>query len=404
MTICVRYRWSEYKPVPKLGGEKTEWHVVDRFYKFWTNFRSWRDFSYEDEYDINDAEHRDERRWMERQNERQRRKRKREEREKLVKLVTTAMRLDPRVQKQREKEEEERQKREKAKEERRMKRLREQEEKRAARLRREEEEERKAEEEKRRQREELLQRERRLNESKEKLRMLCRPHLLDLLDVRDRKDANGIKGEDIEYAMLRLNVDQLDDFNKRLEELKDEKDKLIKTFNQTVKKIRNMDKKRAEEEKKQKAGEAQASKSEWTREELSLLSKAASVFPGGTGQRWVRIAEYIGTRTPDEVRQKTAEMRQTNVIKRDLVNRDHFAEFQKKRAAAMAPAINPVEDWTNEQQKQLESGIRAHRALKGEAKWTEIAKMVDGKTSQDCKERFDYCKQLALQKRKIQQK
>eukprot|EP00183_Erythrolobus_madagascarensis_P001019 CAMPEP_0185854744 /NCGR_PEP_ID=MMETSP1354-20130828/23367_1 /TAXON_ID=708628 /ORGANISM="Erythrolobus madagascarensis, Strain CCMP3276" /LENGTH=61 /DNA_ID=CAMNT_0028556583 /DNA_START=96 /DNA_END=278 /DNA_ORIENTATION=+ len=41
---------------------------VDEFYDFWFTFKSWRDFSLDLEYDVDQAECREERRWMERQN------------------------------------------------------------------------------------------------------------------------------------------------------------------------------------------------------------------------------------------------------------------------------------------------------------------------------------------------
>ena len=44
--------WSEKKPIPKLGDMNTPIEKVKRFYKFWYNFHSWRDFSTEGEYNL----------------------------------------------------------------------------------------------------------------------------------------------------------------------------------------------------------------------------------------------------------------------------------------------------------------------------------------------------------------
>jgi len=44
--------WSKKKPIPKLGDIDTPIEKVKRFYKFWYNFQSWRDFSAEGEYNL----------------------------------------------------------------------------------------------------------------------------------------------------------------------------------------------------------------------------------------------------------------------------------------------------------------------------------------------------------------
>ena len=44
--------WSKRKPIPKLGDMNTPLEKVKRFYKFWYNFNSWRDFSAEGEYNL----------------------------------------------------------------------------------------------------------------------------------------------------------------------------------------------------------------------------------------------------------------------------------------------------------------------------------------------------------------
>lgn len=44
--------WSKNKPIPKLGDMKTPMLKVQKFYQFWFNFESWRDFAVEGEYNL----------------------------------------------------------------------------------------------------------------------------------------------------------------------------------------------------------------------------------------------------------------------------------------------------------------------------------------------------------------
>ena len=60
--------WSKVQPVPVFGGDETVYQNVEKFYKFWRNFDSWRDFPQDDEHDLDEAENRWERRQMEKEN------------------------------------------------------------------------------------------------------------------------------------------------------------------------------------------------------------------------------------------------------------------------------------------------------------------------------------------------
>lgn len=83
-------RFSVRRPVPSLGDENTPMEEVRKFYDFWCDFETWRDFAVHDEYDYNDAECREERRWMERENLKIRRKHLRLESARISKIVDLA--------------------------------------------------------------------------------------------------------------------------------------------------------------------------------------------------------------------------------------------------------------------------------------------------------------------------
>lgn len=94
-------RFSIIKPVLTLGKEHATIQEVDEFYKFWFNFKSWRDFSQYDEYDVEEAQDRYEARWMNSQNRKIRAEYERQERSRVNELVTRSYNHDPRIKAQR---------------------------------------------------------------------------------------------------------------------------------------------------------------------------------------------------------------------------------------------------------------------------------------------------------------
>lgn len=93
----INSRWSEKKNVPLLGDENSPREQVERFYAFWYEFDSWREFSYLDEEEKERGQDREERRWIEKQNKAARAKLKKEEMARIRSLVDMAYANDPRI-------------------------------------------------------------------------------------------------------------------------------------------------------------------------------------------------------------------------------------------------------------------------------------------------------------------
>ena len=77
----------------------------------------------------------------------------------------------------------------------------------------------------------------------------------------------------------------------KVEMFKKELDQLLDT--EREKQEQESSKKAQEEEKKK----AEVVDSNWTPEEIKLLTKAIVKFPPGTKQRWFVITDYIGNKT-----------------------------------------------------------------------------------------------------------
>ena len=90
-------KFSVNKPVPDLGNLETPLEQVFKFYRFWDDFKTWREFSQYDEYDPEEAADRYEKRWMEQQNKKLREKYVKAERKRLITLSERAYKLDPRI-------------------------------------------------------------------------------------------------------------------------------------------------------------------------------------------------------------------------------------------------------------------------------------------------------------------
>lgn len=98
-------RFAVKKPVPNIGDSTTPLDQVYKFYKYWDNFATWREFSQFDEYNPSEAQDRYERRYMEKENKKMSDKHMKKERTRLIKLAELAYKLDPRIKAEKFKEE-----------------------------------------------------------------------------------------------------------------------------------------------------------------------------------------------------------------------------------------------------------------------------------------------------------
>ena len=91
-------RFAQKKPVPELGDLTTPINQVYKFYEYWVHFESWRDFTgIGAEYKPDDAGSRQEKRYMQQENEKLAKKLKKKEMERLIELVALAEKHDPRI-------------------------------------------------------------------------------------------------------------------------------------------------------------------------------------------------------------------------------------------------------------------------------------------------------------------
>ena len=278
-------RFSMVKPVPQLGDANSSDEEVHAFYDFWLGFRSWRDFSYLNEHQVESATSREEKRQFVRENEKKQAGKKKEELARVRKLVEDAIRKDPRMVRMRREEEEEKKRKKSAKAN-------------AQKAREEEERKRKEEEDAR------LAVEKRKAAEVAAVERDAKKALKSMRSYFGKfsRDA-GMREEDVEKLKVKLTLEQftaiVDEFK---QDANSERGKQL--FMQQLHGKQEEDEesrarreeKRAEDayrRKKEEEEEEERARVGWSFEEEQLLTKSIVRFPGGVQQRWEKITEFI---------------------------------------------------------------------------------------------------------------
>uniref|UniRef100_A0A1D1Y2L6 DnaJ subfamily C member 2 n=1 Tax=Anthurium amnicola TaxID=1678845 RepID=A0A1D1Y2L6_9ARAE len=336
-------RWSVNQPVPSLGEDNTPLAEVDSFYNFWYCFKSWREFPHADDFDLEQAESREHKRWMERQNGKLREKARREEHTRIRILVDNAYKKDPRILRRKEEEKAAKQRKKEAKFI--AKKLQEEE---AARIA---EEERCRKEEDDRRAAEVALSQKKLKEKEKKLIRKERNRLRALSTPLITGSKFDISENDVENLCMSLEIEQLSQLchemegkegTARVQRLKDalsgfdsnstkQGDDGMKTNGCLDADAEIND---VSEPAKPECPLSAYEKKErlWGKEEIEILRKGIQKYPKGTSRRWEVIAEYMNTgRSVEEILKasKTVLLKKPDSAKA-------FNSFLEKRKPAQA--------------------------------------------------------------------
>lgn len=417
-------RWSEKQPVPQLGGQDDSRDEVNKFYSFWYDFNSWREYSYEDEETKETGQDRDERRWIEKQNKAVRAKKKKEEMTRIRSLVDMAYDADPRIVKFKQMDRDKKEAYKKAKADAIRQRI--EEEQRAVREQAEKEAKEKEEAklaEEARQKALKSEREaakRALKKSRKAFRDLCKDNNYYIGDL----DNNLVKHmEFVEKLCNSWGAKELDEFCSSLAE------KGAEAFKDKIKE----EELRAQMEMqkissgggKQVNGGGQSNKgTQWTAADISLLIKAVNLFPAGTAQRWEVVANFMNQHgkndkiqvTAKEVLSKAKELQSNeeyNAALKKAANQKAFQNFEKTKKPGAVDAetsqrfdATPADQgdaatttsWTSDEQKLLEQALKTYPAA-AEERWDKIAAVVKTRSKKDCMRRYKELVQMVKAKK-----
>ena len=366
--------WSKKKPVPKIGDMNTPLDKVRKFYKFWSNFQSWRDFSVEGEYDLEEATSRFEKRQMLKENRKMKAALLKEEKMRIDSLTNIAYKRDPRI----------------IEEEKRIQKEKEEEKRQRAILKQKQKEE----EELRRQM--LIKKHEEEKERKKEMLMKEKEELSNKILNLIKENEIKINNDDIFQFNINSKNDSLKEFLEQIEKV-DKKD-IKKEIIEKCKNIFGMkfkDEKNEENEKKE---------SIWTKEEMFLLQKGVKKYPAGTKQRWDKIKEIVKTKSEEEIIQMTHYLKVNPNIKiegdinlKELLKKERSGNTDtkedKKEENKIEKKTSEI-NWTAEEQKLLEEALKKYpSSLPANERWTNIAKHV-GKTKRQCVDRYKYLASL----------
>ncbi|CAG5019900.1 unnamed protein product [Parnassius apollo] len=430
-------RWSEKRNVPLLGDDKSSRENVERFYAFWYEFESWREFSYLDEEEKEKGADREERRWIEKQNKAARAKLKKEEMARIRSLVDLAYANDPRIQrfKQEDKDKKLAAKRarqdavqaKKAEEERLMK------EALLAKQKAEEAEKARLEAA----RAEREQMKKNLRKERKSFRDLCKSN--NYYAQNDNENVAHLAA--VEKICEMMKVVELQDFMKELET--NGREAFLKVVKETEEKLeaerRALFETKKVEDQKAKKNAILKVPIDWTPELTQLLIKAVNLFPAGTNQRWEVVANFLNQHgtffderrfNAKEVLNKAKDLQSSDFSKSSLkkaANEEAFDQFEKDKKKA----INNVDDssisksdtklvngtakpkmngdvgkepgkeerpWTKTEQELLEQAIKTFPVSTPE-RWDKIADCIPNRTKKDCMKRYKELVELVKAKK-----
>jgi len=409
---------------PKLGDINTPIEKVHEFYEYWTHFESWRDFtlvaSKSTEHDVDSAECREEKRWMEKEIKNKSKKLKNQEMIRIQTLVERAMAADPRLKMEKEriaieKKQKEDARKKKLEDERKTKEAEEE------RLRLEKEN--REEKEKKQKAEAKLSKEKQkkaLRKAKQSFRKLTIALFQQNNDNEENWNSLDEMNDDVEFLCSHLSIEDLQYLNSILDGGDDVVNKSalsdIRTCvadtkqsvkSQTAIRIKKRDAARAADKVKAQKEKAAASMKPWDKEELSALAKAVKKYPPGGANRWETIALFVNNLCkPENPRTKENCIEAYNILASNAG--DKLASLTGTNGRASSSKTEDLNDqadaedkWTDEQDKQLQEGLKKFPAsMDKNERWSAIAKCVSARNKKECVKRFKEIRE-ALKKSKV---
>jgi DnaJ homolog subfamily C member 2 len=399
-------RFSNTQPVPGLGDLSTERKEVEKFYTFWTNFDSWRNFEYlhpADEAD-GDSENRMDKRWKEKQAKAAQSKAKAADNARISKLVDLAYRNDPRILAYKAEDQQAKAAKKSQKEKASVDARLEQE---AIQAKAAEEARLKEEQERADRLREKEQKELERNAFRAEKRAF-KQHFSD-----NKYFSNGASELEemallVEKLLAKLSIaGHVKQAREQVVELNDRSGIIIKLNELLVVDVNNLPTPPNSDPREENvAAKPEESLVEWTPQENDILIKAVKMFPGGVSGRWQKITDYLDQHKSAGLpsRNLSEVTAQAEKIKNLQDPHSHVSvgsctastnTLRDPRIDSNEPTIlayysdTPTSTecaWTKEEQAKLEKAMKMIPSSDPE-RWDKISKFIPAKSKKQIVER-----------------
>jgi len=137
----------------------------------------------------------------------------------------------------------------------------------------------------------------------------------------------------------------------------------------------------------------------WTDDDILELIKLVKKYPGGTSDRWEKIADAM-SRTVAEVTHMAKKVKDEGLKPGQPA--EEVTEEQPKKVKTRAESVDAAADWSQEQQKALESALLKHPKGGSADRWEKIASCIEGKTKEECQIRYRQLVELVKKKQQAE--
>lgn len=139
----------------------------------------------------------------------------------------------------------------------------------------------------------------------------------------------------------------------------------------------------------------------WTDADILELIKYVKKYPGGTPERWEKIASVMN-RTVTEVTHMAKKIKDEGLKPVESNEEEVVTEERPKKIKTRSENTVSTVEWSQDQQRALEAALTKYPKGASVDRWEKIANCVEGKTKEECQARYKQLVELVKKKQQSQ--